>query len=741
MSFRGDERAQAIQIGAVLLFAVLVIAFSLYQAFIVPTQNEQIELDHNVEVQQQLQDLRNAIVSMPGRTSGTGTTISLGTSYPARVVALNPPPPSGRLSTAGTTDPRVNLTITNATVAGETGDVWNGSTRPYNTGGIVYEPDYNQYRDPPTTIYENTLLYNTFRGGNLTLAGQSLISGDRISLVTLNGSLSRSSSASTTVDTQPISSSDRTILVKGNATSPITLNLTTRLSASRWTTLLDDEANVDTVAPAPNAAAVPDPFTRVQITLDPGQYRLQMAKVGVATGASEESAAYLTDIAGDGETITRGDSQRISLEVRDAFNNPSAGVVVNGSVDPQNAGSLNTNVETSDTDGRITFIYNTTATMTPDTHEIQFSLESIGNPFDSTTPENVSVNVTVERSPQTGNASGGGSGGPFNVSWVGPESTNSANITCSDGSCVWDVGASDSANLDLVAATDPSFEGVITDFSVNDTSIGTISPDDNTTGPTGRASTTLTARDNGTISVAVVSGGDGDVIDIAVRNVTGGPSIMARVDDLTDFRNNAPTFVASYDVINANSSFQRVNVAFDTSAGGASGSVSNTTQRGSVRYSTSAGGTGTSFDITYEVIYDNGGGEYVAAQRTISTVSDTQNPVSENDDLSTGTSATLSSSTITDRSNTQNNKVRYRFEYTIGNTGDYSQVELLALNENDNGDSATTRQSNPDDKNVDVNPGGGTGTAYKVGILVYDSSGAVVDSRIITGEVADGTDP
>ncbi|MFC6976212.1 hypothetical protein ACFQL1_18425 [Halomicroarcula sp. GCM10025709] len=66
MEFVGDERSQSIQVGAVLLFAVLIIAFSTYQAFVVPDQNRQIEFNHNQEVQQQLQDLRNAIVSMPG---------------------------------------------------------------------------------------------------------------------------------------------------------------------------------------------------------------------------------------------------------------------------------------------------------------------------------------------------------------------------------------------------------------------------------------------------------------------------------------------------------------------------------------------------------------------------------------------------------------------------------------------------------------------------------------------------
>jgi len=66
MQFWGDDRGQAIQIGAVLLFGILIISFSSYQAFVVPNQNEQVEFNHNQRVQGQLQDVRNAIVSMPG---------------------------------------------------------------------------------------------------------------------------------------------------------------------------------------------------------------------------------------------------------------------------------------------------------------------------------------------------------------------------------------------------------------------------------------------------------------------------------------------------------------------------------------------------------------------------------------------------------------------------------------------------------------------------------------------------
>ncbi|ACV12925.1 PKD domain containing protein [Halorhabdus utahensis DSM 12940] len=334
MSFWGDERAQAIQIGAVLLFAVLVISFSLYQAFVVPNQNAGIELNHNSEVQSQLQELRNAIHGIAGGNPGSGVTVNLGTTYPTRVVALNPPPPSGRLYTDGTRNPSVNFTIVNATADGETGDLWNGSARPYNTGGIMYAPDYNEYRSPPTTIYENSLVYNQFESQTLSLTDQSLISGDRISIVTLNGSFDRSGSRSMTVDPEPISTSDRTISV-ADGTGPITLNITTRLSVDRWQTLLNDEDNVLTadIRTAPDTDSVPDPFRRVLIPLNRSEtYTLGMTKVGVGSGVSEESGEYLTLVDRPSRSIRNGSSHFITLEVRDRFNNPVSGFPVNAMV-------------------------------------------------------------------------------------------------------------------------------------------------------------------------------------------------------------------------------------------------------------------------------------------------------------------------------------------------------------------------------------------------------------------------
>ncbi|MFC7195919.1 hypothetical protein ACFQL4_16920 [Halosimplex aquaticum] len=233
-----DDRGQSIQIGAVLVFAAVVLLLSLYQATVVPQQNERVEFDHSQQIRGELLDLRNAVVSTVGDSAQRSVSVTLGTTYPTRVLAVNPPPASGQLRTVGTADGDVSLGVTNATALDdETDDFWDGRRRDYDTGGIVYRPNYNEYGQPPSTIYENSVLYDEFAAEGTTVArsGQALIDGRSISLVALNGSLSESSSGTRSVDVRPASASSRTVAVRNASPgSNVTVRVPTRLSESRW---------------------------------------------------------------------------------------------------------------------------------------------------------------------------------------------------------------------------------------------------------------------------------------------------------------------------------------------------------------------------------------------------------------------------------------------------------------------------------------------------------------------------
>jgi hypothetical protein len=235
MKLRDDGRAQSIQVGAVLLFGALIVLFATYQAFIVPGQNQQVEFNHNQRVEGDMLELRNAVLGVaqvPGRAELA--TVELGTRFPPRLVALNPPPPSGTLRT---TDPRPVL-VENASGGDVTGEVCPGGIT--QTQAIEYTPSYSEYEVAGTIRYENTLLYHDFREGNVTLSGQRIVSGDRVLLAPVNGSLLRSTSRTTSVE--PTAVRSRTTRVRDP-----TVTVPTALSNNTWVELLDGEVDPSNV--------------------------------------------------------------------------------------------------------------------------------------------------------------------------------------------------------------------------------------------------------------------------------------------------------------------------------------------------------------------------------------------------------------------------------------------------------------------------------------------------------------
>jgi hypothetical protein len=216
MDFRDDGRAQSIQIGAVLLFGLLIVALSSYQAFAVPDQNERIEYEHNLEVQRQFESVRNVIVAAPGQETPRSVELRLGTEYPRRVFGVNPGPATGTVRTQWSTDSDVTVRIDGARTRGEVGDFWNGAEHQYRTGQLRYEPNYNLYENAPVTVYENSIVYNRFDVRNQSVTDQRLVDGRTITLVTLNGTLQTTRAGRMTVEPTYLSRSTNTVSVTAN---------------------------------------------------------------------------------------------------------------------------------------------------------------------------------------------------------------------------------------------------------------------------------------------------------------------------------------------------------------------------------------------------------------------------------------------------------------------------------------------------------------------------------------------
>ena len=551
MGLGDDERGQSIQIGAIILFGALVIAMSSYQAFVVPDQNQQIEFNHNQEVQGQLNDLRSTVVSMAGATTPQAATVGLGVDYPSRALFVNPGSASGSLRTAGTGTATVNVTVDNATATGETGDFWNGSARAYNTGRLVYAPNYNLYDSAPETVYSNTVLFNDFGDRTLAESEQALIADDRITVVTLNGSYSTTTAGTASVDFQPVSTAAKTVSVTNETGGNLTLRLTTRLNESEWKDLLDDEmvengGNVVTVSTSPLPDR-PDRLLRIELAGD-RTYRLQMFKVGVGSKVSGTEEAYLTDVDGEGATVQKGSATDIVLEVRDPYNNPKAGVTVNASA-AAGAFADADNRTASDADGRVTFTYNSSGVPAGTTQQLNFTLGERGPGFNHSTPENVTVNVSVQSSTD---GSGGG-GGAYDIQWV---TNDGKDLTL-------DLAGSNTVSQRLVANASIVAEGLEFDYAVNDSTIATVAPGQGETNSTGYNETTLAADETGTVAVYVVSGGSGDVINVTVEDSgSNGAASQVTSDNHITINSSGEHLFFRFDT--GGSTFTAVNASVDT---------------------------------------------------------------------------------------------------------------------------------------------------------------------------------
>jgi hypothetical protein len=274
MDLLGEERGQSIQIGAVLLFASLIILFATYQAFVVPNQNQKVEFNHNQQVQSEMVELRNSILS--SKTSGQEEFVSvkLGSEFPPRLIALNPAPPSGRLAT---TENRPVIVEEIGSGTEITDDVCPGSD--IQTHAVEYTPNYAVYQNAGTIRYENSLLYNDFGEETTTLTGQNLVQGNRLQLIPLNRSFNRGGSQRTTLDLKPG-------LVDTSQREDINVTLPTELNEAQWEEALDGEVAPQNVVVTEGAAGRNLTVTLTgEVTIDCGPVGLGESPASGARGS------------------------------------------------------------------------------------------------------------------------------------------------------------------------------------------------------------------------------------------------------------------------------------------------------------------------------------------------------------------------------------------------------------------------------------------------------------------------
>ena len=431
-----DDRGQALQVGAILLFGILIVGLSLYQATVVPNQNERAEFESYLDANSDMEQLDSGIGAAAARDYLTRTAVTTGVNYPTRTVFVNPGPAGNRLRTSGSDTVRIENAEAVSGEAANTRVKWNGTTaHEYNTTTVRFDSNYNQLQ-APSIVYESGVIYRPADqtagapyGPNesIVVSKGTTIEGNRITIVTLAGELDTGGLQSTVV-ARPVSAHTRTVVVTGNdsGTENITLTLPSELNDETWESeVLGDEINDESVLNVTQNGT-----ENVDVILNGSRtYELRLAKIELRRQADsgvvdEPSSNYIVRAAGDNQSINANQSVRLTAEVRDRYNNPQSGTEVNFSTSD---GTLEDNsisrTVTTDSEGRASVQFNPTPNET-DERTVDARIDGGASAELNTTTFTVSVAQ-----------GGGGSGG-------GGDGTASANPSSNLASLIWEDATS-----------------------------------------------------------------------------------------------------------------------------------------------------------------------------------------------------------------------------------------------------------------------------------------------------------
>lgn len=316
MQFTHDNRAVSEVIGAILVFGLLIALLAIIQTQAIPAANQQVEFDHNQEVQGDLAKFHERVSRVSLSGSGESVSIRAGTGYPSRMLFFNPPRATGTISTSS---PQ-NATLQNVRAVNlDESHYLDGSEVNVTSRAFEYSVDYNELKESPKTRYEYGVLYDEHRNATIVQNPGSVIDDTNINLVFMQGDYSKSSGTAQSVDIRPVSAPSRPVTVTGQNGDNLTLVLPTKMPVKKWDELYGNQDDVLGITEGPRNGTV-------KIDLDGNQrYTMRMAGLGLEQGVEKPEARYIVP-ADDGVTdVGTGGNTSVVFEVRDKYNNPVAG--------------------------------------------------------------------------------------------------------------------------------------------------------------------------------------------------------------------------------------------------------------------------------------------------------------------------------------------------------------------------------------------------------------------------------
>jgi hypothetical protein len=338
LSFDSDERGVSEVLGAILVFGILIVLLGIIQTQAVPAQNQEIEFNHNQEVQGDFAELQQSVSKSVRDGNRRSVSFSLGANYPSRLLFINPPDPSGAVrSTDAQTaeivaqggnlespEGQVNERIQNPSAPG------NPFELSFELRSLVYEPNYNEYQNPPSVVSEYGILYLNASDSSVVVENRTVVDGTTISLVSTAGDFDRSSAATRPLGVDAAPAPTTTVPIQHDspgAGSSIVLTLPTRLEQEQWDSIVSGQSNVIDANVGPTA-------NEVVIELESGtssnpiEYELKVPRYEVDNSAPSPSPTYVATDAGSSKRVPPGEDIEVTAEVRDEYNNPIPGELV-----------------------------------------------------------------------------------------------------------------------------------------------------------------------------------------------------------------------------------------------------------------------------------------------------------------------------------------------------------------------------------------------------------------------------
>ena len=279
MRFTRDSRAQSVVLGTVVLFGFLIISLSVYQVEVVPQQNAEIEFQHFEDTRNDLVELRAGILQAGSIDQPQYRTVQLGTTYPTRIVAINPPPPAGVIRTTEA----YPITISNGSGTPE-------GTITIPTRFIQYRPGYNEL-NPSPTWYDASVLYLDARdegSGVVVIEDQALVDSGEVQITALQNEFYRSETGRVTLELRPARSVTGTI-----PEGDLSVTVPTRLSGEEYWDDTEISSEIYTVTNDANGDGV------YNLTLETTANNLTVDTVGVQDAPDEPTQNDNARVGGD----------------------------------------------------------------------------------------------------------------------------------------------------------------------------------------------------------------------------------------------------------------------------------------------------------------------------------------------------------------------------------------------------------------------------------------------------------